>query len=79
LEQKVILTKEIMRKRKWQGDPSCYMCGDPEDCDHLMFSCPVSRVIWGVIAKCFYQTMRPMNYEQYWAWILGLAAICWSI
>jgi hypothetical protein len=23
------------------------MCGDPEDHDHLMFSCPVSKVNWG--------------------------------
>jgi hypothetical protein len=66
LEQKAILTKENMLKRKWQGDPSCYMCGDLEDCDHLMFSCPVSKIIWGVIAMCFHQTTRPMNYEQYW-------------
>jgi hypothetical protein len=64
------------------------MCGDLEDCDHLMFSCPVSKIIWGVIAMCFHQTTRPMNYEQYWVWIegalprgesvyaFGLAAIC---
>jgi hypothetical protein len=56
-----------------------------------MFSCPVSKVIWGVIEVCLHQTTRPMSYEQYWAWIegalpggesmyaFGLAAICWSI
>jgi hypothetical protein len=65
LEQKTILTKENMLKRKWQRDPSCYMYGDPEDSGHLMFSCPVSKVIWGVIVMCFHQSTRPMNYEQY--------------
>jgi hypothetical protein len=88
LEQKVILTKDNMLKRKWQGVPDCYFCGAPEDCDHQMFSCPIAKVIWGVVASCFHQPHRPSCYEQYWVWInealprgeavhmLGLAAIC---
>jgi hypothetical protein len=80
-----------MIKRKWQGAPGCYFCGAPEDCDHLMFSCPIAKVVWGVIASCFHQSQRPSCYEQYWVWIekalpggesvymLGLTAICWAI
>jgi hypothetical protein len=91
LEQKAILTKDNMLKRKWQRDPGCYFCGNHEDCDHLMFTCPVSRVIWGVITTCFKQKHRPSAYEQFWLWIkgalpggdsvhmLGLAPICWAI
>jgi hypothetical protein len=45
LEQKAILTKDNMIRRKWQGDPGCYFCGNPEDCDHLMFTCPILRVV----------------------------------
>jgi hypothetical protein len=48
LEQRAILTKENMIKQKWQGAPDCYFCGTVEDCDHLMFSCPVAKVIWGL-------------------------------
>jgi hypothetical protein len=56
-----------------------------------LFSCPVAKVIWGIVAICFGQQDRPSSYEQYWMWIkkalpggeqvfmLGLAAICWAI
>jgi hypothetical protein len=36
--QDAILTKDNMLRRKWQGDPGCYLCGVSEDRDHL-FSC----------------------------------------
>lgn len=89
--QKAILTKENMVKRKWQGDPTCYFCNSTESVDHLLFSCPIAKVVWGVVAMCFNQDNRPSSYEQYWDWIkqalpkgepvymLGLAAICWAI
>jgi hypothetical protein len=56
-----------------------------------MFTCPIAKVIWGIIAVCFHQKTRPSNYEQFWIWIsnalpggealhmLGLAAVCWAI
>jgi hypothetical protein len=60
LEQKAILTKDNMVKRKLQGAPSCYFCGAPKDCDHLMFFCPIAKVIWGVIASCFHQSQKAL-------------------
>jgi hypothetical protein len=47
VEQKAILTKENMIKRNRVGDPRCYFCGLPETCDHLLFECPIARVVWG--------------------------------
>jgi hypothetical protein len=44
-EQKAILTKDNMIRRKWAGDPGSYFCGDPETCDHLLFACPVAKVV----------------------------------
>uniref|UniRef100_A0A0A9CMM6 Reverse transcriptase zinc-binding domain-containing protein n=1 Tax=Arundo donax TaxID=35708 RepID=A0A0A9CMM6_ARUDO len=32
---------------KWQGDPSCYFCSQPEAVDHLLFGCSVAKVVWG--------------------------------
>jgi hypothetical protein len=87
IEQNTILTKDNMVKRRWPGDPGCYFCGYPESSDHLFFSCPMAKVVWGVVAICFQQKDRPRNYEQFWNWIkkalpggeevsmLGLAAI----
>jgi hypothetical protein len=56
-----------------------------------MFSCPIAKVVWGVMAMCFGQQSRPSNYEEFWPWIaralpggdeiymFGLAACCWAI
>jgi len=33
-----ILTKDNLLKRKWQGDPTCYFCDEPESISHLFFS-----------------------------------------
>jgi hypothetical protein len=51
--------------RKWQGHPGCYFCGMAENCDHLLFECPIAKVIWGVITICF----QPFSYEYFWIWI----------
>jgi hypothetical protein len=61
--QKVILTKDNMLRKRWKGNPGCYFCGDVKTVNHLMFTCPVAKVIWGFIAVCFKQNDRPSSYE----------------
>jgi hypothetical protein len=83
--QKAILTKENMIARNWQGDPSCYFCDTSETVDHLLFQCPVAKVVWGTLAICFHQSDRPSSYEQFWPWIKkalgggGGVVVCWAI
>jgi hypothetical protein len=55
------------------------------------FFCPVAKVVWGFLAICFGQKVKPSSYEEFWPWIqkalaggekmymLGLSAICWAI
>lgn len=40
LSNDAILTKENLKKRKWQGDPNCVFCDSLETTDHLFFQCP---------------------------------------
>jgi hypothetical protein len=50
IEQNAILTKDNMLKKKWVGDLGCYFCGVDESIDHLMFNCPIVKVVcvcWG--------------------------------
>jgi hypothetical protein len=49
IAQKSILTKDNVLRRKWQ-DPDCYFCGEAETTDHLLFMCPIAKVIWGIVA-----------------------------
>jgi hypothetical protein len=91
LAQKVVLDKDNMLKRKWQGSQDYYFCGAPETCDHLFFACLIPKVIWGGLACCFHQGDRLSSLEQFWLWIdkvvprgenfhmVGLAVICWAI
>jgi hypothetical protein len=61
-----------MARRNWQGSQDCYFCGDPETNDHLLFQCPIAKVIWGVVVMCFHQSSRGGGgYAQFWLWILG--------
>jgi len=63
-----ILTKDNLQKMKWQGDPSCAFCDCVETVSHLFFQCPVVKVIWLVVAKCFGASNIPTNLQQCWQW-----------
>lgn len=91
LANDAILTRDNLRKRKWQGDPSCVFCDSLETVSHLFFQCPVAKIIWVVVAKCFGASNVPINLEQCWLWCeqwfpfgrkfhpWGIASICWAI
>jgi hypothetical protein len=84
------LTKDNMLKRNWQGILAATFVAKLKLLTTFYSLVRLPRVIWGVIAVCFYQTSRPSTYEQFWAWIghspwgddvqmLGLAAVSWAI
>jgi hypothetical protein len=90
LANDTVLTRENLKKRNWQGDPSCVFCDSLKTTSHLSFQCPVAKVIWIIVAKCFGAPNIPTNLEQCWLWCekwfpygkkfhhLGVAAICWA-
>jgi hypothetical protein len=45
VEQNSILTKDNMLKRNWQGDLCYYFCDNPENMNHLLFECPIAKVV----------------------------------
>lgn len=87
----VILTKDNMIKRKWQGDPSCYFCHKNETIDHLLFQCSVAKSVWAIVAFSLGANNVPTSLSQCWTWCekwfpfgqkfrtLGIAAICWAL
>lgn len=66
-------------------------CDYVETIPHLFFQCPVARVVWSIVAKCFGMNNSPSNLNQCWSWCeqwfpfgkkyhpWGIAAICWAI
>jgi hypothetical protein len=69
LENNVLLTKENMVRRNWNGDTSCGFCDYFESSTHLFFTCHTAKSVWGVIAKCFNSKFVPRNLNQCWIWL----------
>jgi hypothetical protein len=90
VENKVVLTRDNLKRKNWPRDPSCCFCPQIETVDHLFFTCPVARVTWGIVSICLGATNIPQNTSQYRPWIkrwlpggetvhhLGCAGICWA-
>lgn len=91
LFQDAILTRDVMSRRNWAGNPTCSFCDERETSQHLFFTCPVAKVMWRTVG-CVLGTDRcPKNMWQYFAWCymfipdgekfytFGLAAMCWAL
>jgi hypothetical protein len=91
MENNAILTKDNMVKRKWEGNPICVFCDQPETLEHLIFQCIVAKCVWGMVGICMGATNIPSNIINYKEWIqnilpqgkevhhFGFAAISWAI
>jgi hypothetical protein len=53
LYKKVIVTKDNLTKRKWNGCKKCVFCDSEESINHLFFTCPFARLIWRIIQFTF--------------------------
>ena len=49
LFQNAVLTRDNMRRRNWPGNPVCSFCTNMETANHLFFTCPLARTLWGVL------------------------------
>jgi hypothetical protein len=43
LHRKVILTKDNLARRNWNGDESCYFCDNKKSIQHLLLSVLLQR------------------------------------
>ncbi len=91
LRKGVILTKDNLTKRNWQGSKSCCFCHKDESIKHLFFECRFARTVWAIFS-CAAGIAAPINaFQMFDSWVqglpstpqsialLGAAAICWSI
>ena len=46
LRKGVILTKDNLAKRNWQGNQQCCFCHENEMIQHLFFDCRFARLVW---------------------------------
>lgn len=50
-----------MKKGQWPGNPECSFCKEVETANHLFFSCPVARSVWGVFGMAVNAICIPVN------------------
>ena len=88
LRRGVILTKDNLAKRNWQGSVQCCFCHKDETIQHLLFDCPLARTVWSIIQVVtnLYLPHSVSNMFGTWLWgidkdlnslvLAGAAAIC---
>jgi hypothetical protein len=91
LRRGVILTKDNLVKRNWQGSKTCCFCHKEEIIKHLFFDCRFACSIWSFIqvvtgllkhyniGHMFNGWLRGVNKDVKLLLLLGGAATCWSI
>jgi hypothetical protein len=73
LHKKVILTKDNLAKRNWQGCVKCCFCDQDETIQHLFISCPFTKMIWRIIYMAF-NIPPPSNITNMFGnWLNGVA------
>jgi hypothetical protein len=51
--KKVILTKDNILKRSWQGCTTYCFCDKDESIHHLFFECPLAKIVWRIVHMTF--------------------------
>jgi hypothetical protein len=91
LSNKVLLTKDNLAKRNWNGSQKCCFCDSLESVEHLFINCPFAQIIWRMIYFAF-NIPPPTNITNMFGnWLngvdkgnkcrirIGVSALCWAI
>ena len=91
LRRGVILTKDNLAKRNWQGNQQCCFCHENETIQHLFFDCRFARMVWASVYAAW-GIPKPHNMPSMCgSWLngiskeykplvlLGAVALCWSV
>lgn len=91
LDRQVILTKDNLAKRNWQGSLKCCFCDADESIQHLFLSCHLARIIWRIIFITFNFPPPTSITNLFGNWLngvekklkahmrMGVSAFCWAI
>ena len=72
VNKKVILTKDNLLKRNWNGCKKCVFCQADETIEHLFLSCSMARNIWRLLHFTF-NVAPPSNIDNlFGTWLTGI-------
>ena len=91
LRRGVILTKDNLAKRNWQGNQQCCFCHENETIQHLFFYYRFTRMVWASVYEAW-GIPKPRNMaNMFGSWLnrvpkdfrplvlVGAAALCWYV
>jgi hypothetical protein len=91
LRRGVVLTKDNLAKRNWQGNKRCCFCANDETIQHLFFDCHLACAVWS-ITHATSGLSQPHSISHMfgdWLWgiskevkplvLVGAATTCWSL
>ena len=91
LRRGVVLTKDNLIKRTWQGNKTCCFCHEDKTIQHLFIDCRFARSVWSV-AHIALNLAKPQSISHmFGSWLygvkkelrslvlLGAGVIAWSI
>ena len=87
----VLLTKDNLAKKNWDGSHKYYFCNCNETIQHLFFDCHHAKILWRVVAVATGLPPPSSVAHMSSTWLLdidptqrklilvGVAALCWAI
>lgn len=91
LKRGVVLTKDNLARRNWNGNKACCFCSKPETIQHLFVECHYAKILWRAIhlvlgipplvniELLFNNWSKQGGHKHNILLLTGAAAICWSI
>jgi hypothetical protein len=87
----VILTKDNLARRQWQGDRKCCFYSSNESIQHLLFDCHYVKFMWKIVHVSLNLIPPTSVHNLFTGWLeginrklksqifVGASAICWVI
>jgi len=87
----IILTKDNLAKRNWQGNQQCCFCHENETIQHLFLDCSFARMAWATVYMAWGLRQPTSISNMFGSWLngiskhhkslimVGAAAMCWSV
>nr|XP_051229140.1 uncharacterized protein LOC127346942 [Lolium perenne] len=60
-------------KRRGPSNGLCSLCGEPEDCDHIVFNCSLARFMWAGVRELVHCSWNPAGVGDFLAICHGLS------
>ena len=72
VHKEVVLTKDNLAKRNWEGSQRCSFCAQDETIKHLFLNCPLAKLLWRSVHIAFNITPPNSIHTLFGKWLNGV-------